>query len=483
MGGRTEMVRPQCHGRLHRVLRALRRCVLAMLALALPTATLPADAADADDRLLLEVELQPPSPYVHARMVYQVRVLARVPLRQATLSDPQAADASVRRLGEDRHWQESRAGVRYSVLERRWAVVAQRVGPLAIAGAQLYAAVPKTDASADGSELIERLETLTRDAGRHALIVRPPPPTAEVPWLAAEAVSISEDWAPAANEAHVGVPLTRTLHLTASGASAAQLPTLALGDASGFKVYPERPQLTEEVSGNDLLATLTLRASYVPVGPGSGQIPALRLPWWNLGLDAPAQVQLAGRTLPIHGAAPATAPVSADADPAAPALAGPGAADAPVADTDLDLWQGPWLTVILALAWLATLLHCRRTQRAPAPPAPEPEADGLAQTRRRFERACRDGDAAGARTALLAWGRARWPASPPRGIEMLLRQLAADDTLFALGRGLDAHLYAPSAGDWQPAALLRACQPLLREPGPDARDAGAALPPLYPAGG
>lgn len=339
----------------------------ALLCALLPAALLPqAAAAEAtDDRVLIEVSADPETPYVQARVQYRVRILARVPLRQATLSEPAVDGANIRRIGPDQRRSESRDGQRYQVLERLYAIVPHAVGTLHISGPRLSVAVPtaETDSAPAASRLIERRETIYPASPDLTLEVKPPPAAAEAPWLPAEAVSISEDWQPRGNELHIGVPLTRRIRIEAAGVGSGQLPEIEFGKLDGFRVYGTRTERHEEVSGDDLLASATRTITYVPTQPGTREVPGLRIPWWSLGLDAPRQAALGARTVQVVGADAAVAPPGAAAAPLSARLTS-AAGD--------DLWQGPGLTLFFALAWLVTLgLWWReRRRRGSAPVAP-----------------------------------------------------------------------------------------------------------------
>ncbi|MGD9298356.1 MAG: hypothetical protein PVG09_01515, partial [Thiohalocapsa sp.] len=80
--------------------------------------------------VLLEVSADTDTPYVQARLRYRVRVLARVPLRDATFLAPAAQDAAIRRIGADRRFDVEQDGRRYRVSERLYVVVPERPGPL-----------------------------------------------------------------------------------------------------------------------------------------------------------------------------------------------------------------------------------------------------------------------------------------------------------------------------------------------------------------
>jgi len=445
-----------------------------------------AAASSSDDAVRLEVQAEPAAPFVGERVLYRVRITAAIPLRRLTLSEPEAEDVRVIRLGEDRQWTEARDGGRVRMLERWYAIVPQRTGPVRIAGPRLLAAAARSAGGDRGQEaaLIERFESLHRQARDLTLRVQPPPPRAEAPWLPAESVSISEEWAPPTTDLRVGTPVTRSIRIDASGVSAAQLPDLPLDATEGLKVYAGQPQVRERVSGGDLLASKSIEIRYVPTVPGQQRIPALRLPWWSLGADAPRQVRLPAREIKVTGAAGT-----------AEALRGTAAQERQVfldAAAD-DRWQGAWLSGFFALGWLATAvlwwLERKRRMRdrggsaAAGRPAPK---SGLDAPLSRLERACRAGDAADARAALLEWGRTRWPVQPPRGPDQLLLRLGADAAAREQVCRLERHLYADDARDdrpaWEPQSMLNAIKPWLVAAHDAADNAAQSLPPLYPSG-
>jgi hypothetical protein len=175
-----------------------------------PSPGTSAETELAESGLAMEVEADPAAPYLQSRIRYGVRILARVPLRQVTLSEPTAEQAVIRRIGDDRRFDIEREGVRYRVLVRLYAVVPQRPRPLRIVAPQLSAAVPVNSMSgqerpqAGLDAVLERLETVTRTGPTLLLEVRPIPDAAELPRLAAESVSISERWEPSDARVRVG---------------------------------------------------------------------------------------------------------------------------------------------------------------------------------------------------------------------------------------------------------------------------------------
>lgn len=472
--------------------------------------------------VLVEVEANTLEPLVQGQVLYQVRILARVPLRQASLTDPKAGDALVERLGEDKNYRTQRDGQSYQVIERRYAIFPQRSGALAIEPPLLTAQIPDSggrrssprdrfgrDPFADldnlfgqdpfanlGGGLFESTRQIQLRGQNLTLNVKPQPPGGGSPWLPAESLQLTETWSPEPPQWRVGEPVTRTLAITVQGLSAAQLPDLNPPVPEGIRAYPDQPQAESRSEGDALVAQKVVKIALVPAREGHFTLPEVRLSWWDTQAGQARQAVLPARTLtvapgagqapqpaPAPSAAPAVpvpAPVAGAAVPPAPVEPKP---DAPAAPADrLDSGPWPWVAAGLAGLWLATLLTWwweRRRRGAPAVDAPA-SAPGLRQAKRRLELACRAGDPHAARAALLDWGRARWPDAPPRSLEGLGARLGpgASEELDALNRVL----YGQDGTHWQgspawtrlAAALVASGDP----PGSATQDVG--LPPLYP---
>ncbi|MCP4389106.1 MAG: hypothetical protein GY802_12480 [Gammaproteobacteria bacterium] len=104
--------------------------------------------------------------------------------------------------------------------------------------------------------------------------------------------------------------------------------------------------------------------------------------------------------------------------------------------------------------------------------------------RRRLEQrlklSCLSNDAAGTRTALLDWGRARWPGQKMSGLNQIGSQVTSSELSAQLKR-LDAALYSRHDGDWSGRELWLQVKALKRadRTKPQLRDNHLAR--LYPA--
>lgn len=509
---------------------------------ALNVEVLPADqAAKLGESLplLLEVEAEPKDPYVQGEVVYTVRVLARVSLRQASLSEPDVKDALIERLGEDKQYNTYRDGQQYQVIERRYAIFPQHSGKLEIGAPLLSAQVPETgrqrqslrqrmfggrdpftsmqdifgrDPFGDMGGLFEQTRPVQVRGQNVSLQVRPQPAQAASPWLPAESLSLAENWSAKPSEFRVGEPVTRTIAITAQGLTAAQLPDLNPAVPDGVKVYPDKPQSTTRAEGGVLVAQKVIKTALLPSRAGEMTLPEVQLAWWDTQANQQKLATLPARNIQVLPAASGTGQPQI-ATPAVNSVTVPsqiGEADAVesngnhaenpmhalsqlgqrlIQHSELPAAYWPWVSAVLGLAWLISTglwlrarsasTNKRHAQSSPPTDSPAP-SPGKSLTR--LEQACRANDAKAARQALLEWAGAIWPDHPPRRLETLGQRLG-DDAISTL-RTLDKELYAPTAPGWNGADFWHRLSSTLKGSSRRKEDKrpDAVLPQLYQQG-
>jgi hypothetical protein len=484
-----------------------------------------AGAADAGAPVLVEIEADTETPYVQGEVAYTVRVLSRVPLNEASLSEPSAGDAIVEPAGEDSHYTTGRDGTTYQVTERHYAIFPQHSGPLTIEGPVLSAAVPVQNGKrrslrerffgggplADMDEFFggapfagfpdfDNLFTETRPVRIRgedvALDVQPRPAGVRGQWLPAKSLTLTEAWSPDPPVFRVGEPVTRTIALIADGLSAAQLPDLTPPAVAGLKTYPDQPQSETRAEDGTLITTRTVRTALIPTTAGTLTLPELRVPWWDTGKQQARVATLPERTIEIlPGSAGATG-TPAPAQPVAPtplasATAGtvPSGEPATVQSPAARPSYWPWLAGAATAGWLITLVLWLRSRTGRVAHKPDPGRDNApalrqqrAACRSRLRQACRADDPRTARAALLDWAALQWPDAPPRGLSGLAGHLdgsAAQQVIVDLNRILyDGN----TQRHWDGRAAWPVLERLLGDkvaPRDDSMTA-AALPDLYP---
>ena len=485
------------------------------------------DASAGPKPLYLDTAVDTESPYVQQGFVYRVKVMFREQPRGPTLSEPEANGATIEQLGDDQSYSEMVGGQRYQVIERRYLVIPQKSGPMTIRSPRLEARLPDTGPGARrgpfaefedlmGGRLFQGFPDLPDIRGGRRVVergpdrsvqVRPQPAQAASPWLPAESVELSDEWSPSPPRFRVGEPVTRTLTITARGLTSAQLPLLDTGDLKGVNVYPDTPS-AEDLPGNAPVSVKSLKLALVPTRAGVLTLPEIRLHWWDTTTDRPRVAVIPQRTVQVVAGEPSVAgppPKSVVAAPSGEAVLAEGDAAGPGKESEAETVKTsagvpteelpqalrttpwPWLTLLMGLGWLATLvwliLERRRARAGRSPTTGEPPLNGsvsMAKARRTLEAACDSGDPRTARAALLAWGRARWGRDAPRGLGALADRFGGEDLKACLD-SIDQAIYAADGGDWDGPAAWRCLQVILDAASPQPESADSqSLPGLYP---
>jgi hypothetical protein len=435
-------------------------------------------------------------------VIYTVRLLYTVRIVKGDLSEPRLNAAHIRRLSEDRPYSTQRNGSLYQVIERRYAIFPQSSGKLTIPAPVFSGQIPESRKQRRslggffdndqffGRDPFDDIFTSTRTVRvrgkEQTLQVMTRPPSAQGQhWLPAQSIELTESWDPQSGEIRVGDPITRTITLLAQGLTAAQLPDLAPPAIEGANVYPDRAKTHTEDLQDTVAGEKIRQIALIPTQPGTLELPAIRLYWWDTEADRERTAALPARVvevLPAVGqvSAPQALAQSKTLPRETPQPTGNSLNPDPLHDSTPewgDYW--PWLTGFVTTAWLLTLLlwwRERRTASGSETWIPQTSAVNPGLPRQRFIKACKKGDPKEARSALICWARAHWSADPPNGLEELASRIGDTETTQELMR-LDRALYRADDKKWEGAPLVRKLKHL-----PDAfpgTNTKQILPDLY----
>jgi hypothetical protein len=423
---------------------------------------------------------------VQQEVLYTIRLWRRYEISNASLSEPRfSSDVLVKPLDEDRHYESTRDGKRFEVVERRFVLYPQTSGKLSIQPAEVTAQVVKRGFSLFDT-FAQSMATKRVVSDALVLEVKPVPASfAGKHWLPARKLRLQDEWQPAKREALVGEPISRTVTLWAEGITAGQLPPVSVTAPPDWKVYPERPQTNDQQQDASFSGALAQKMALIANQPGELELPPIEVPWWNTTTDQleyartpsirlTAQPAVDTAPPPAQSSAP-TAIVSSNEAPA-PAVPSP-ALTVPVDVPEQSLWR--WIAMLALAGWLGSMLLWWRNAARIADSGPAHPTIPTPIGARAIEAACRGGEPREIREALLAWAASQWPHSPPR----TLGQIAAlvDEPLRAALLGLDAQLYGNTQGSIDGAALAlawRTHQNTLRKP---VASKSTSLPKLYPS--
>ena len=257
------------------------------------------------------------TPYVQQAVGITVRLHYAIDLYNGEFRQPEPpAGGSLQPVGSDARSVQVVGGRQYQVLERHYLLVPERSGVLRLPGASFNG-----EASGDFIDGLfgDARESVSAQAPARTLKVRPIPTYAAQPWLPARSVTMRVPSPP--GQARAGEAFDVVVELRADGATAAQLPELALtGD--GAQVFAEPAQTAENFASGRPQVVLTRRFSIVPQHPGALRLQVAPVDWWDVAADAPRRAQVPAMTLDVapglgRYAAPAAPPAPVDAADAA----------------------------------------------------------------------------------------------------------------------------------------------------------------------
>jgi hypothetical protein len=414
--------------------------------------------------VFIDASLDQTSVYVQAQAILTLRIYHSVSLYDDSSLPPlQIPDARIEQLGESRTYEKDINGIRHGVIEMRYAIYPQHSGeliiPAQIFNAALVDAQPVQDASAQAPKSGKLMRV---SSGQLLLTVKAKPVTypADLPWLPARSLTLSESWNPEPEHVQVGDSLTRSLTVKAEGLGSSQLPPLPGTEASGLRRYPDQPVLGNQNSERGLVGSREDREALVPSRSGAIELPSVEVVWWNTFEDHLEHSSLPARTLQVA---------------ANPSLL----VDTPAGTSALDssaisesLWRWKLSSLILACTTLLGFGLWWRARSQPAiqraaqtGPSPRTVLDDL-------KRACQANDPHATRQALDAWARQQ----PETLADMAARFVPLSDAL----DGLNGALYSETGQHWQGEDLWRAIRtiPIAERVQDPVADSG--LPPLYP---
>ncbi|MFH5776623.1 hypothetical protein ACHFJ0_20460 [Paracoccus sp. NGMCC 1.201697] len=351
----------------------LPRILLAMLLLTfLAPSAFAQDAADAPQ---VEVTLDPTDGVTVGTPV-RITLSVLTPnylVQPPDWPDMQIADAITRTPANAARPASRRIGGQtWTVVSRIYEITAQRAADYALEPHQitLTYADPQTNQPVPATVEIPAISfTASVPKGAEGLS----------PFVAADALAMTQTVEGPGDDARPGSAVTRTLTIEAQGTQSMLLPALLGGDPPpGLRAYPREPELSDEPGqrGGPDIARRVESITYVAEAPGDYALPEVRLDWWN---SPAAQVESA------------TAKGISFSIPAPPGWHPPGTPDPRLRALS---WAAGIGALVLALLWLG-----RRPARAALVRLSRSEPVMF----RRLLRQTRRGDPGAIRAALADW--------------------------------------------------------------------------------
>lgn len=422
--------------------------------------------------------------YIQEQIILTHRLYTSVQLRDYSLSELDIPGAIVQRLG-DTQFQKVINGRNYLVLEVSYAIFPQSSGKLNIPALR-FGAFESSSRSQFGA-FATRGNRVFRDTQAKTITIMARP--AHVPadeWMPSSNIELTEQWSDDLNNLSVGEPITRTIRISAQGLTGAQILPLTIAPSSQYKLYPDQPQLDQQVSSNGLLGTRTESLALVPNQAGEIILPAIEMRWWDTVNQRMQTASLPGKTVQVSASTTINnAPVVPNNQLLTMEPLNLNTEATKVENT------APSMLVKLSLAFNALLLAAiaalvagRRRQKTVTQASSEVKTSALLNLKQQLksiEIQAKQNNLMGMRDAILSWGQCLFAETPPTTLKQL-STLLNDTELQEQFAQLDRQLYKGKTGDdmLDIALLLKRLKQQSSFSRSTKADRGTGLKPLYP---
>lgn len=392
------------------------------------------------------------SVYIQEQLVLTHRLYTSVQLSDLSLSDLNVPDVIMKKLG-DNQFQKIINGRNYLIVEVKYALFPQVSGKLVIPALR-FGAYESNGRSQfggftnRGTRIFRSTQSKTVD-----VMVRPAHIAADQ-WMPSSEVQLAEQWSTDLNNLTVGEPVTRAIAISAAGLTGAQITPIQIIESDDYKIYPDQPQLQEQVKGSTIIGTRTETLAMVPGRAGEITFPAIDVRWWDTVNQRMQTASLAAKTVQVSPSTAVTVNPAASQSQPMETLA-IGASEKPTEPsllTNLSLALNALLIAALAMVLLKRPRSgsSGRTSTEPATPA----LLSLKQKLKAIEIQAHKNNLMSMRDAILVWGRQLFAETPPTTLKDL--SLLLDDVeLQHQFKQLDRQLYKGDAsGDQLDIELL-----------------------------
>ncbi len=436
--------------------------------------------------LFMSVSVDSDEAYVQQQIVLTVQFYRAVNVAGRQLSDPQISgvETVVEKLGDDREYQKTIDGRLFAVFERKYVIFPQQSGTMKIAPMNF-----DVDVLARGNNRFDpfgrntvrkrvRSEAITMD-------IKAIPAGIVGNWLPARELKLLEEWS--SEEFMVGEPVTRTVTLLASGLSAAQLPEIDMNTPVGVKVYPDQPITEDRKDSNGAIGIRQQKLAIIPTKTGTLTLPEMQLTWWNTAKQKLETAKLPAKTVTVVAAQqevplqPSPMQVPTESGEAVSITGDDAQSAVGASQTATSAGWWPWLSLVLGLAWLVTLIAWWRKGVVKDKPNSKTAAEKQQSMRtleKQLKAACFKNDAANAKQMLLAWAKQNWVNNAPTSLTAMARM--CDEPLATELVGLDVVLYSNQSAEWKGEGLWQSFAKSKPVPQILNSNTESTLQPLFP---
>jgi hypothetical protein len=251
--------------------------------------------AKANGDLFVELAADKNSAYVKEQIILTVKLFYSIALSEGNLSEPLAKNSIVTQLDKGTTYNTSRDGKNYTVVERHYALFAEKSGQLDLNPIIFNG---RDNTSRRNFSMFSTGKPVRAVSQPISIEIKPIPQTSiGKDWIPASKVQISQQWSQPPYR--VGEPITRTITLFIEGLSETQIPDIDLGDIENIRIYPEQPQTQTEKVAQAIKSVKQMKIALIPTQSGSIRIPEYQLEWFNTKTNQIEKAKLPPLTLQV----------------------------------------------------------------------------------------------------------------------------------------------------------------------------------------
>lgn len=250
------------------------------------------------------------TPYIGESVLYRVQLRDEVGLLDGEIRPPAVSGAEVAVIGEDKVYQKQENGKTITFFERAFLITPTQAGVLQLSPATFFGVVPDRGGAKASSrrpelfdmwapfDMFSAQKEVYLETQAESLDVQEKPTDWQGWWLPTTQAVLSETW-DMPTEIRVGEAIERTLTLSAENVAAERLPVPVQPALATLKVYPSPEKRTTETGGAGMIGTLQMTVALLPTTPGTLQIPAVSVPWFNTVSKRLERAVLPAKTLEV----------------------------------------------------------------------------------------------------------------------------------------------------------------------------------------
>lgn len=411
---------------------------------------------------ILELSVDNDSAYVQQQFVVTARIYQARSILEGSLTDPTGDNIIFERLGSDKTYAGKKNRREYSVIERHYAVFAQKSGPLTLKPLRLVATVRKAPGGSNQG-FFSNTEKIHVISNELTIDIKPRPAGGQSAWwLPAETLNLTAQWSGDINSVRVNEPITRKLMLSAKGVHSTQLPELQTPAMENAKIYPDQAETTTRQLNQSIVSYRTDKWAFIPQKSGPLQIPELRFEWFDTVNNQYQEEVIPAETIEVlpaavsieqgqaHSAVPEenSANLKDSSDIQSESLNGSSTNTitgvATVDNTDKAVWI--WILLGVVIGWLsliAAMVVRRSLENSDTQRQQKIRRSPRVASLKEVTVACKQGDPKKINSAVIDWAADQWPKGRVRNLKSIVAVLKIEGTdLAAQLQQIDAQTYS-----------------------------------------